>query len=296
MAADFSRRWLTRSIYNIIKHAKILNFCKEYKKGRLFHTDTFRCCISTCHNCSHCLRESKLNVCEICQFRSGPQRSSVCSFEKSNVVDNYSVQPPLPSNSCQNSIASYDVSSYTSVCCKWCNKNVSYTEFLTPPFSSTIIPSWGSEGRRPTDRYVIESLENLPRKLCGRLTFQKSQQAYPSAIIPDFASTSLPWEFTGHGCRVNQTLSFFTLDSQNHWMIAKSLGLDVSQAHLSPVVVGFDKEVCGSIFSIDFACLSLLNDTIAIYMLSSFFFIALNIFLTLLVCSHLFPVLVKCFS
>lgn len=245
MAQDTTRRWLAVSIWNVIQHAQALNSCRSYKISNISATDAFKCCISTTHECRNCLPEAKLNVCEICQHWSSAQhyRPSVCSFKKSNSARHgFASVSFFPSNSCQNSISSYDVSSHTSVCCKRCNRNISSSDFLTASSASSTHYQ-ASDGRRLTDRYVIESLENLPRKLCNRLAFQKSQEAFPSAIIPDFGSSALPPEFTGRGCQANRTLSFISLDSQNHWMFAKSLGLDVSQAHLSPVIVLFDKEV-----------------------------------------------------
>ena len=247
MAQENTQRWLALSFRNIIQHAKLLNSCRNYKLSNASATDTFKCCISTTLECRSCLPEAKLNVCEVCQHWSNAQRymPSVCSFQKSSDVikRGFASASFFPSTFCQNSISSYDVSSHTSVCCKRCNKSISSSDFLTVSSSAGFTKYRAANGRRLTDRYVIENLENLPRKLCSRLTFQKSQDAFPSAIIPDFASSALPPEFTGRGCQANRTLNFILLDSQNHWMFAKSLGLDVSQAHLSPVIIAFDKEV-----------------------------------------------------
>lgn len=250
---DYVHRWTQVSVRNVIQHARTLNSCRDKRRKLVSTSDVFKCCISTTSECQECLPEKKLNMCEICHLRSGAQRDdpSLCVFSDSQssvytVNKSYESIFIFPANSCRNSINSYDVSSRTSVCCKCCQKNISFTDFLQPPFTTGSVhhPTSRGEGtrRRPSDRYVTDSLERLPRQLCSRLTFQKSLDAFPSAIIPDFASSSLPSDFTGRGCESNRTLSFIILDSQTHWMFAESLGLDVSQAHLSPVVVAFDKE------------------------------------------------------
>jgi hypothetical protein len=179
---------------------------------------------------------------------------SACSFShREDVFSLAQAVEFLPSSACRSTINNYDVAMQTSVCCKCCQQSVSFTDFLLPPFMPGSLhsaahgsrkPSSEKDGqRRPTDRYVTESLERLPRQLCNRLTFQKSQESFPSAIISDFASSLLPAEFTGDGCRQNRSLSFLTLDSQSHWMFAESLGLNASDAYLYPLVVAVDKEV-----------------------------------------------------
>ncbi|XP_076458267.1 thioredoxin domain-containing protein 11-like [Babylonia areolata] len=259
-------RWWSLSLRHTLGHVNALQTCQQHQAGtptrtHTTHTHTRKCCISTATECGSCLPEARFNICEICQHHSGAQRGglSVCSFQpgeswrwfdsgpfsSSSSSSSSQQQQHLPANSCLNSISSYDVSSHTSVCCKWCHKNISYSEFLTAPFYTPFREAQQASAggqRRPTDRYVLDSLERLPRRLCERLAFQKSQGVFPSTVVTDVGRSKLPEEFTGHGCRANRSLTFLSVDAQSHWMFAQRLGLNVSQAGLAPVIVLFDKE------------------------------------------------------
>ncbi|KAL8569613.1 hypothetical protein ACOMHN_057180 [Nucella lapillus] len=248
LAQETTHRWTSLSLRNILQHIQSLHACQQHREGKPRSSHTYKCCISTATKCANCLPEARFNICEICQHWSGTQgaRPSVCSFKAGHNRDYDLSATHLPVNSCLNSIASYDTSSHRSMCCKWCHKNISYSEFLTAPFyvsSQTAQQQQSSKSqRRPTDRYVLDSLEKLPRKLCDRLSFQQSQSVFPSAVISDVWRSNVPDDFTGKGCQVNHTLTFISMDSQNHWMFAERLGLNVSEAHVSPVIVAFDKE------------------------------------------------------
>ena len=245
LAWETTRRWGRLSLHNIFHHANLINQCRDSERWSTVLSDTFKCCISATLPCTDCQPGTRLNICEICQHmpNAQPFSASVCSFDMNDTLV-LTTAANLPSDSCRCSLASYDVSSYMSVCCTQCNKTISYSDvFSDHPFTS-FTPKKMCEGRRPTDRYILDSLEKLPGKLCDKMAFQKSQGVFPRAIIQDVGRSDMPAGFTGKGCQENSTLRFIALDSQNHWMFAQRLGLDVSQAHVSPVVVVFDREVC----------------------------------------------------
>ncbi|KAK7489104.1 hypothetical protein BaRGS_00019618 [Batillaria attramentaria] len=242
---DVSRRWLALSLRNFLDHAKLLNDCRNYKKGGVRHLPSFRCCVSTITEHLGCLPKPTLNVCEVCHHKPNIEQHSpfACDFRtsgssKNDRVFGFFLPPP---DACLNAVDNYSGMSHTSVCCKKCDKNFTDSDSFTFSFTGSSYRTSG-QGRRATDRYVLDSLENLPRKLCDRISFQKSLEAFPSSVIPDFHSSSYANDFIGYGCRSNHSLNFITLDSHNHWMFAESLGLDVSLAHHTPVIVAFDKE------------------------------------------------------
>lgn len=242
-ASDASKRWLTLSVRNMIQHAKTLNTCRNLSKEITLPVSIFKCCMSTKAEIVQKFPDIFFNVCEICKFTPSSEQyiPDTCAFSKSAIekANQTVVVVPLPSNMCFNSIDTYDTYYHTSICCRHCSKNVSLSDLSSVPSSQFA----SSQGRRLTDRYVLEALEKLPRKLCDQMTFQKQQETFPTSVIQDFSSSTLPEEFLGLGCRSNRSLNFISLDSHNHWVFAESLGLDVSQAHVNPVVVAFDKEV-----------------------------------------------------
>ncbi|XP_025095918.1 thioredoxin domain-containing protein 11-like isoform X3 [Pomacea canaliculata] len=237
-AEKISNRWLSLSIQNMIHQAKSLNDCHDLQKRNILSSlSSFKCCYSTAEDNLERLQDTKLNVCEICQYKPGSHRHSLsaCGFTK---VRNNTGSLPLPQNSCLISIDNYDTSMYTSTCCKNCIKVAHVKDY----WSQSMTGQETLKHRRLSDRYVLNGLENLPRRPCDRIHFQKNQEAFPTTVIADFATTRHLANFTGSGCLNNRTLNFLSLDWHSHWMFAESLGLDLLHTHTTPVVVAFDKE------------------------------------------------------
>ena len=105
--------------------------------------------------------------------------------------------------------------------------------------------SLGSTGRRITDRYVRDHLEDIPRRLCDRLSLERMQRIAPSSpsslkLDPSLgvSSTQVEGLFPSLGCSSASPLNFYSIDQHNHWMFSDVLGVPSG-----PALVLVDKEV-----------------------------------------------------
>ncbi|GFO18587.1 thioredoxin domain-containing protein 11-like [Plakobranchus ocellatus] len=229
------------------------------------HTQTVTCCMSVlvaalndstsiCSLCCPGVTESSCGcVIQALPWLWGSNNTSSGSNRSSSRL------APL---SCRNMLLNYSNAGRLSVCCRGNNskdassdKDVKDGLFSRLPHgvwhkgSEFSAPTdWQQFERRPTDRYVREHLEVLPKRLCNRLSLERMQGVAPSAPsslrLDPFVGETVPStsHFSLLGCRAERPLRFYSIDLLNHWMFSDVLGVESGKNRSGPAVVLVDKE------------------------------------------------------
>ena len=160
---------------------------------------------------------------------------------------------PLPLD-CRNVQLNYSGAGRLSICCQHNSTNSEansqqqayhglFDQGATQQRSENFLWKESTE-RRMTDRYVRDHLEEIPRRLCDRLSLERMQRVAPSSPSSLKLDPSLGVSvqdgngFPSLGCRTASPLHFYSIDQHNHWMFSDMLGVPSA-----PALVLVDKEV-----------------------------------------------------
>ncbi|XP_041365008.1 thioredoxin domain-containing protein 11-like [Gigantopelta aegis] len=232
--SDIIMRWRQQALRAAVSYQEVVKFCDKYRKQQ--HTDLSKmnCCVTVVTSLE---QSSHKNICEYCVHRQSPTLNSLngCSLN----FDNRQLPKwtTLQTNICQNSIENYNTFEYHSLCCRDCTEL--YQNAVVYSFSPK---SFSSDKRKLTDRYLWQSLENYPKRLCSKLTLQKVEGVRAYRDLVHFDHEAILSNISGLGCRTNKTISFYAMDAVHHSVFAERLGVNISSLPSQPAVVIVDKE------------------------------------------------------
>ncbi|XP_012936183.2 thioredoxin domain-containing protein 11 isoform X2 [Aplysia californica] len=238
-----------------VRYQQVAATCEKLRRTHAARGQASKCCISAI---AQSLKRGN-RVCSVCCHDD-----KVCSLLPT--FQSTFANCSLPSD-CQHVLLSYEWSHKCSICCRaradWTSQNPSrghhrladdgtkasfgFQESGFSHFSSH--EGDPSSNRRPTDRYIRDHLERLPRRLCERLILEKQQSLVDHLTVQSggfqlgtSGTFSGAKQFSEIGCSSNRSLSFYSIDSQNHWMFSDRLSVNISWPYQTSATVLFDKQ------------------------------------------------------
>ena len=233
--SDIIARWREQAMKAAVSYQEVVKFCDRYRKQQHTDQNKINCCVTVVTSLE---QSAHKNICEYCvhRQRSAPSNLNGCSLNLSK--KQFLKWTSLHANICQNSIENYNTLEYHSLCCRDC------MELQQKSFVYSFSPSsFTSSKRRLTDRYLWQSLENYPKRLCSKLTLQKVEGVRAYTNLVSFDHQAVFSNISGLRCRTNKTINFYAMDAVHHSVFAERLGVNISSLPSQPAVVIVDSEV-----------------------------------------------------
>ncbi|RUS77119.1 hypothetical protein EGW08_015106 [Elysia chlorotica] len=266
---EMSRQTLVELAHSAIHRYQWLSrSCQALRAGQRAETSQRQivaCCMSTVvpgtnasdRVCSVCCQNLGENSCgQIPQVLSWvwDYTNSTSSSRNHTTSTNSSSRRGPPPLDCRNMQLNYSEAGRLSICCR---HNSTHVEGASKQHAYHGLFDHGaqreqghenfawrkSSNRRMTDRYVRDHLEEIPRRLCDRLSLERMQKVAPSSpsslrLDPSLGVSARAGNaFVSLGCSSARPLNFYSIDQHKHWMFSDFLGVKSV-----PAVVLVDKE------------------------------------------------------